>query len=603
MSKTPKSIPALKKIPNGLCPYGWYGAQGQALDIVAEARGIHQSTLEEDNGMHTRLQDEVNGIFDDVIVSIASHPDYRPADSDVWDRVLLGVRNAVMPIAAPGAPVQSPSGQWEKNGRPFDVATKLDVSKEPTPPEPDDYYAEYGADAKANGRIDFASVKAATLRSLDMIIPMLLPGGKRQGDEWSVRNPTRNDAKVGSFNVNMKTGVWGDFATGDMGGDMIDLVMYLRGGSNVQAMKELADLLNVQPRSGAMSNAPAKSSSPSTVVTVAPGDLHEHPKAFPIRTTPVEGKPAFVVAGDEGPSARNDELRRHIYRRGGVPVRIKMIKKDGKGALNAYRVTGSDGVTGWQYAKPERFQQIPYFVEGSDPFAATINQPIFWTEGEKDAETVASLGGHAFTFGGVGDGLPDGCQQYVVGRRVVVLADNDKPGREHAEKKAALASNGATSVKIIHFRELEDKQDVSDWAAIAGNTLVELMVRVERTEPWQPLTMAAAPESDIKLSDFKAYLPQHSYIYIPTRDLWPGVAVDAVVPSIPLFNLDGTPQMKDDKQVRMRATTWLDKKDSVQQMTWAPGLPTLIRDRLISEGGWFDHASACCFNLYRPPPI
>ena len=69
-----------------------------------------------------------------------------------------------------------------------------------------------------NTRIDFADVKAASLRSLDFIIPRLLPGGKRQGDEWVVRNPTRNDSKPGSFCVNMKTGVWSDFATGEFRG-------------------------------------------------------------------------------------------------------------------------------------------------------------------------------------------------------------------------------------------------------------------------------------------------------------------------------------------------------------------------------------------------
>ena len=310
-----------------------------------------------------------------------------------------------------------------------------------------------------------------------------------------------------------------------------------------------------------------------------------------------------MVAGDEGPSPQNNELRRHEYRQGGVPVRVKIIKKDKKGATNAYRVTDADGVTGWQFGKPEGFEQIPYFVPGADPFVATINQPIFWTEGEKDVETVVRLGGLAFTFGGCGDGLPQGCEQYVVGRRVVILADNDDEGRKHAEKKASLASKGATSVKIIHFRELEDKQDVSDWAAITGNTLVELMARVDLTEPWQALQMPAAKKSHIKLSDFLAYLPQHNYIYLATRDLWPSAAVNAVVPSIPLFNLDGSPQMSGDKQKRMLASTWLDQNEAVEQMTWAPGLPMLILDRHISEGGWFDHPGATCFNLYRPPTI
>jgi Family of unknown function (DUF5906) len=493
--------------------------------------------------------------------------------------------------------------EWEKNGRASDApATKLDLSKPLFPLEPDGF-DEILASAKADTRIDFADVKAATLRSLDFIIPRLLPGGKRVGDEWVVRNPTRNDSKPGSFSVNMRTGFWSDFATGDKGGDMIDLYVYLNGGSNVQAKDALAEMLNVQARSGSTGNAslPPKRSAASTA---APGEFREPPAAFPPRTPPDnDGKPGFVVAGDEGPPARNNELRRHVYRKGGVPVRIKIVKKDKKGALNAYRVTDADGVTGWQYAMPEGYQRIPYFVAGADPFSATINQPIFWTEGEKDVETVAGLGGLAFTFGGTGDGDPPGCEQYVVGRPVVILADNDTPGREHAEKKAALASKGATSVKIIHFRELEDKQDVSDWAAIAGNTLVELLARVEKAEPWQAVAMAAAPGSDIKLSDFQAFLPQHSYIYIPTRDLWPAAAVNAVVPSIPLFNLDGSPQMSKGKQVRMKATTWLDTKQAVEQMTWSPGLPMLIHDRLISEGGWFDHAGASCFNLYKPPTI
>jgi hypothetical protein len=260
-------------------------------------------------------------------------------------------------------------------------------------------------------------------------------------------------------------------------------------------------------------------------------------------------------------------------------------------------------VTGWQFKKPEGFQQIPYFVAGADPFSAVINEPIFWTEGEKDSETVAILGGKAFTFGGCGDGLPDGCQQYLVGRPVVILADNDDEGREHAEAKAALAAPVATSVKVIHFRELEAKADVSDWVAVAGNTLVELMARVEKTEPWKPAETATPKERSIKLSDFQAYLPMHSYIYIPTRDLWPAVAVDSQLPSVPLFNKDGSPRMSNGEQVRMKASTWLDKNQAIEQMTWAPGMPMLIRDRLISEGGWFDHAGASCFNLYRPPTI
>jgi hypothetical protein len=461
-------------------------------------------------------------------------------------------------------------------------------------------------------RIEFAAVKEATLRSLDFIIPRLLPGGKRVGDEWVARNPTRADNKPGSFSVNMRTGVWSDFATGETGGDMIDLYVYLNGGTNIQAKDALADMLSVQARSPAPSKV---TKATPTIGAASPADSRVAPQAFPDRTAPdKDGKPFFVVAGDEGPRQRNDELRRHVYRQGDVPVRIKIVKKDKKGATNAYRVTGADGVAGWQFKKPEGFQQIPYFVPGSDPFTAEIGRTIFWVEGEKDVETVARLGGLAFTFGGCGDGVPDGCKQFVVGRPVAILADNDDEGRKHAEDKAALVADGAISVKVIHFRELEAKQDVSDWAAINGNTLVELMARVENAEPWKPSAQASAKGTHIKLSDFQAFLPDHSYIYIPTRDLWPAVAVNSRLPSMPVLNEDGSravgPATKDKngepqagKPLSIAANVWLDKNQAVEQMTWAPGLPMLIRDRHISEGGWFDHPGATCFNLYRAPTI
>ena len=36
-------------------------------------------------------------------------------------------------------------------------------------------------------------------------------------------------------------------------------------------------------------------------------------------------------------------------------------------------------------------------------------------------------------------------------------------------------------------------------------------------------------------------------------------------------------------------------------MTWAPGLPMVIENKLVSNGGWIDRDGCACFNLYRPP--
>ena len=52
--------------------------------------------------------------------------------------------------------------------------------------------------------------------------------------------------KAGSFKVNLRSGVWCDFATGDKGGDVIDLQAYLEGKSKLEAARDLATMLNVQ---------------------------------------------------------------------------------------------------------------------------------------------------------------------------------------------------------------------------------------------------------------------------------------------------------------------------------------------------------------------
>jgi hypothetical protein len=38
-------------------------------------------------------------------------------------------------------------------------------------------------------------------------------------------------------------------------------------------------------------------------------------------------------------------------------------------------------------------------------------------------------------------------------------------------------------------------------------------------------------------------------------------------------------------------------------MTWAPGMPAIISDKVVADGGWVDHRGVTVFNLYKPPTI
>ena len=99
-------------------------------------------------------------------------------------------------------------------------------------------------------------------------------------------------------------------------------------------------------------------------------------------------------------------------------------------------------------------------------------------------------------------------------------------------------------------------------------------------------------------------MPQHSYIYTPTGEMWPAASVSSRLPPIPLLDKEGKPQLdKKGKPREVQVHSWLDKHRPVEQATWAPGEPMLIRGRLMSDGGWFTRANAACFNLYRPPVL
>ena len=210
--------------------------------------------------------------------------------------------------------------------------------------------------------------------------------------------------------------------------------------------------------------------------------------SLPPRTSPNKyGKPKFCRWVDDGPPQRDDELRRHVYRREGMPVRIKIKSSqgDGESFVNWYRVR--DGSTvGWQPKQPSGYQLAPYVTAALDPFDPELkDDEIHWPEGEKDVDTLNKLNIQAFTFGGTGDGLPDGIEQYLAGRHLVILADNDDPGRAHAEKKAERAhAAGAASIRIIHFPELLPKGDVSDFVEIGGSA-TELFARVEAAPEWR----------------------------------------------------------------------------------------------------------------------
>ena len=118
-------------------------------------------------------------------------------------------------------------------------------------------------------------------------------------------------------------------------------------------------------------------------------------------------------------------------------------------------------------------------------------ETVFIVEGEKDVETLEALGLVATCNpGGSGStGLYAQWTGIFEGKHVIILPDNDRPGRKHAAGVAGALMRGAGSVRVLELPGLAQKGDVSDWAA-AGGTVETLQQLTAGAEPLGPEQLA-----------------------------------------------------------------------------------------------------------------
>jgi hypothetical protein len=119
-----------------------------------------------------------------------------------------------------------------------------------------------------------------------------------------------------------------------------------------------------------------------------------------------------------------------------------------------------------------------------------------------------------------------------------------------------------------------------------------------------PTSTPTSIASSLAFEDFCAYAPTRTCIYLPCKTPWPNASIDTRLPRQPLLDANGNPVLNSKgKVVTIPASTWLEQNRSVETLTWAPGEPELIRDRLAVDNGWVLKPGATTLNTYRPPII
>jgi energy-coupling factor transporter ATP-binding protein EcfA2 len=142
-----------------------------------------------------------------------------------------------------------------------------------------------------------------------------------------------------------------------------------------------------------------------------------------------------------------------------------------------------NGSGGWEY-KLNGVRRVPYRLPG---LLASAGQPVYIPEGEKDVETLVTLGLTATcNVGGAGKWL-DPYADFLAGRMVTILPDNDEPGRKHALQVARSLVGKAKEIRIVQLPDLPAKGDVTDWIN-RGGTKEQLLELAENTPLYDPAT-------------------------------------------------------------------------------------------------------------------
>ena len=90
--------------------------------------------------------------------------------------------------------------------------------------------------------VSFQEIKQQYKQCSIEILKRLVGNGKIEGGDYVALNPRRSDKKAGSFRIDIASGKFHDFATGDRGGSILDLAMFVYNCDLLTAAQKLQQL-------------------------------------------------------------------------------------------------------------------------------------------------------------------------------------------------------------------------------------------------------------------------------------------------------------------------------------------------------------------------
>ena len=171
---------------------------------------------------------------------------------------------------------------------------------------------------------------------------------------------------------------------------------------------------------------------------------------------------------------------------------------DSSTGKKTFRQRRQNATGGWDYSLGD---VEPVLYRLPDVIGAVESgRPVFVVEGEKDADALAELGYTATTCPMGAGKWRESMSDVLKGAEVIILPDNDQPGKAHAEQVAASLVSRDATVRVVALPNLPEKGDVSDWLD-AGGDLDTLSDLIGKTPRWTGDAMQQAHRTRWRLDE------------------------------------------------------------------------------------------------------
>jgi putative DNA primase/helicase len=324
-----------------------------------------------------------------------------------------------------------------------------------------------------NPKIDFDQINDHARSNLETLVREWFPQGHKEGHEFKIGSLSGEPGR--SLSINLRSGVWSDFASGDNGSDPVSLLAAIRNIGQAEAARELAGRLGSNIPSAGVS-APAKPDRPEwTPITVpdgAPAATFRHHKF---------GTPATVWTYRDA----EGRIIGHVCR--------FELPDGGKDVVPRCYCETAEGRREWRWLSFRK----PRPLYGLDLLTAKPEAGVLIVEGEKAADAARKIApGVVVTWPGGGKAVRFVDWSPLKGRKVLIWPDADEPGFEAATAIQRALDGIAASVRIIPVpAHAADGWDLAD-AVAEGWTHTELVAHIKAARPGPPIAPEPPPPAD-----------------------------------------------------------------------------------------------------------